>query len=458
MVTFRGAQPQSRLAPAIRAAPDRAHFRPAEPGSGSRAAAARRPPAAGRRASQSAAARGSMPAGAPPPLGRMAQAGRPAGAHILRAGARGSRPPPGGDPARAAARAAGPGRARFGRCGRGERVGGAAASPSGAARKEARRRRRARCGSVASSRSPAPRGRRGPAGVGGGAADERGSPPHAAGSGGSARAPRPAGAAQVGRELRLGARSADGRGAGGARGAGAEERRAWGRAAAARRGGGARGSRGPAARAHRARRRAARAARPPSSARLASPRARPRLPERVPTPPARPRSRHPLPRPSNWSRSPRAGPRPPCATPPRGGPSAERAARRAEPWSPLHRRVPVPTLGRAGERPWAPIGPLGAARWCCHGNRMACEAVRGSDPVTGASSGPGEPLGGGGVPEGAVGAGGCIRAAGKVSSRWSRAGVCGRVRVRFWGPFPARSLAPSTFGPGPAGSWVRKFQ
>lgn len=87
------------------------------------------------------------------------------------------------------------------------------------------------------------------------------------------------------------------------------ERGAWGRAAAARRRGGARGSRGPAARAHRARRRAA------SLRASASPRTCPRLPERVPTPPAWPGSRHPLPRPSNRSSSPLSGPG--CRSPPR---------------------------------------------------------------------------------------------------------------------------------------------
>lgn len=85
MVTFRETEPQTLLAPAICAAPAPARSRPVAPlsGFGPPPPAARRPPAAGRTASQSAAARGSMPAGAPPPRGRMAQAGRPAGAHIL---------------------------------------------------------------------------------------------------------------------------------------------------------------------------------------------------------------------------------------------------------------------------------------------------------------------------------------------------------------------------------------
>lgn len=169
MVTFRGAEPQTLLAPAICAARDPARFRPAAPVSGSRSAAGRRPPAAGRRASQSAAARGSMPAGAPPPLGRMAQAGRPAGAHILRP-ERGAHGPLSGRPSEGIGEARGkgggrPGRGTLLRCGREARVGGAAASPSGAARTEARQRRREQCVSLASSRSPAPRGRRGP-GVG----------------------------------------------------------------------------------------------------------------------------------------------------------------------------------------------------------------------------------------------------------------------------------------------------
>lgn len=87
MVTFRGTEPQTLLAPAICAAPAPARSRPVAPLSGfgppPPPPAARCPPAAGRTASQSTAARGSMPAGAPPPRGRMAQAGRPAGAHIL---------------------------------------------------------------------------------------------------------------------------------------------------------------------------------------------------------------------------------------------------------------------------------------------------------------------------------------------------------------------------------------
>lgn len=180
MVTFRGAEPQTLLAPAICAAPDPARFRPAAPVSGSQSAA-RRPPAAGRRASQSAAARGSMPAGAPPPLGRMAQAGRPAGAHILRP-RRGARSPLWGRPGEGSGEARGerggwPARERdaLPRCGRAARVAGPAASPSGAARSEAGQRRRERCVSLASSRSPAPRGRRGP-GVGGGG-DSRGRGP-----------------------------------------------------------------------------------------------------------------------------------------------------------------------------------------------------------------------------------------------------------------------------------------
>lgn len=86
MVTFQGTQPQTLLAPAICAAPAPARSGPVAPLFGfgpPPPPAARRPPAAGRTASQSAAARGSMPAGAPPPRGRMAQAGRPAGTHIL---------------------------------------------------------------------------------------------------------------------------------------------------------------------------------------------------------------------------------------------------------------------------------------------------------------------------------------------------------------------------------------
>lgn len=160
MVTFRGAEPQTLLAPAICAAPYPARFRPTAPVSGSRSAAARRPPAAGRRASQSAAARGSMPAGAPPPLGRMAQAGRPAGAHILRPGFGARVPAPGGDPAKAAASAAGPEGAHScaaaARQGSTERLlrppGWRGGRPGGAA---------AHGACLASSRSLAPRGRRG---------------------------------------------------------------------------------------------------------------------------------------------------------------------------------------------------------------------------------------------------------------------------------------------------------
>lgn len=94
----------------------------------------------------------------------------------------------------------------------------------------------------------------------------------------------------------------------GARGEGAVERGAWGRAAAAPRGGGARGSRGPAARAHRARRRAARAAQPPPSSRLPlralAPASRSRSQLRPPGPAHVTR----LPRPSNGSSSPWPGP------------------------------------------------------------------------------------------------------------------------------------------------------
>lgn len=73
----------------------------------------------------------------------------------------------------------------------------------------------------------------------------------------------------------------------------------------------------------------------------------------------------------------------------------------------------------------------GRRRWCCHGNQLAGEAVRGSDPVTGVPNGPGELIWGGDVPEGAVGRGGAwIPAARKVSSRWhcarGRPGVRGR--------------------------------
>ncbi|XP_038388005.1 collagen alpha-1(III) chain-like [Canis lupus familiaris] len=242
-----------------------------------------------------------MPAGAPPPLGRMAQAGRPAGAHILQPG-RGARRPSGGERAKAAARRGRPRPARAGRAPalrpRGERrrrrgvglrgggEGGRAAPP-----------RTVRVSRLRSE--PRAEGAARPGGAGGGDAAGRGGPPRAARSGGSRGAAPPAGAARVVRGLRLSApcrrprrRGRQEAGAGGARGEGAVRRGAWGRAAAARRRGGARGSRGPAARAHRARRRAARplGRLPPRvclSARSPPP------PQRVPTPPARPGSRHP---------------------------------------------------------------------------------------------------------------------------------------------------------------------
>ncbi|XP_063506029.1 collagen, type I, alpha 1b-like [Pongo pygmaeus] len=241
MVTFRGAGPQTWLARAICAAPAPARFRPAAPVSGSRSAASRRPPAAGRTASQSAAARGSMPAGAPPPLGRMAQAGRPAGAHILRPG-RGARGPlrgrhseGGGEAGRVPAlspRSKGLGSRGFAL--RGGEEGGRRRCRSrvwgDATREDAGFLRAA--GSGGSARSSA--------------ADRRHSScPGAPSERSLCRRPRPGGWQEAG--------------TGGARGEGAVERGAWGRAAAAPRGGGARGSRGPAARAHRARRRASRA-------------------------------------------------------------------------------------------------------------------------------------------------------------------------------------------------------
>lgn len=176
----------------------------------------------------------------------------------------------------------------------------------------------------------------------------------------------PLGAAQVGRGLRLSARSADGRGAGGrqeaggggARGEGAVERGAWGRAAAAPRRGGARGSRSPAARAHRARRRAASAARPPPSARLplralapaspSGPQLRPPGPAHVTRSPApRTEARAPCPAPAAGCRPPRlavahlsargcAGPGDTAGGAP-AAPSPALASSRSPPWEKLER-------------------------------------------------------------------------------------------------------------------------
>lgn len=132
---------------------------------------------------------------------------------------------------------------------------------------------------------------------------------------------------------------------------------------------------GPAARAHRALRRAARAAWPPPFARL-PPGACPRLRERVPTPPARPGSRHPPSPPLNLESEPPTRPASSALQPTSlsglGGAGDKILAR---PF-PIPSRVPVSTLGKARKRPQAPIGPPGAAGWCCHGNRMVCEAVK----------------------------------------------------------------------------------
>lgn len=263
-----------------------------------RAAAARRPPAAGRTASQSAAARGSMPAGAPPPRGRMAQAGRPAGAHILPPdiGARGPlrrshgaggdeagalwschrrRSWPRGSEERGFALRGGRQRSRWrgapcndlrgcDRRGRGFRE-----SPLWPTR-VASTRRRIRAGGIRPGFCHRSTCRR--------ASFERS----------LCRRPRPGGWQEAGR---------------GGAGRGRVERGAWG----TRGGGAARRRRagipGPAARAHRALRRAARAAWPPPSARLPLG-ACPRLRERVPTPPARPGSRHPPSPPLNLESEP----------------------------------------------------------------------------------------------------------------------------------------------------------
>lgn len=125
--------------------------------------AARRPPAAGRRASQSAAARGSMPAGAPPPLGRMVQAGRPAGAHILEPGCRARDPlreRPGEGSGEVREPAAGPGGAHSGAAAarRGSGSGGFVLR----SREEGGgRRRRAQCVSRSAVLDPARAPRRG---------------------------------------------------------------------------------------------------------------------------------------------------------------------------------------------------------------------------------------------------------------------------------------------------------
>lgn len=263
-----------------------------------------------------------MPAGAPPPLGRMVQAGRPAGAHILRPG-RGARGPlrgrPGEGGCEAGAPAAGPEGARS----------SAAAARRGSGERRLRPPGRRRGRRVAPPRtvrvsrrgsrtgpSPAPRERKGP-GVRAEATLEAAGPLRAPlGRGVLPGTLLPLGAAQVGRGLRLSARSADGRGAGGqqeagaggARGEGAVERGAWGRAAAAPRRGGGRGSRGPAARAHRARRRAARAVWPPPSARL-PPRAL------APASPSGSQLRPPGPAHVTLFPAPQTGARAPCPAP-----------------------------------------------------------------------------------------------------------------------------------------------
>ncbi|XP_059731608.1 serine/arginine repetitive matrix protein 1-like [Bos taurus] len=285
-----------------------------------------------------------MPAGAPPPLGRMVQAGRPAGAHILEPGCRARDPlreRPGEGSGEVREPAAGPGGAHSGAAAarRGSGSGGFVLR----SREEGGgRRRRAQCVSRSAVLDPA-------------------------------RAPR--------------------RGGGEVRGCG--RRRRW-------------RTRFPCARhrlgglCRRLRRRsaplkAARAARPPPSARLplcalapaspSGPQLRPPGPAHVTRSPApRTEARAPCPAPAAGCRPPRlavahlsargrARPRRHC----RRGPS------RPFPSSGL---VPVPTLGKARERPRARIGPPGAAGWCCHGNRIAREAVRGSDPVTGAPSAP----------------------------------------------------------------------
>lgn len=188
---------------------------------------------------------------------------------------------------------------------------------------------------------------------------------------------------------------------------------------------------GPAARAHRARRRAA------SLRASASPRARPRLPERVPTPPAWPGSRHPLPRPWNRSPSPLSA-RLSLSVPPRGGPACraglcQPGRHRAGPRQPLPRpqRVrPGLTLGKAqrgrglrlDRRRAPPDGVATVTGW--HAKQFAVPTRLRVSPAD---------------PESRFGAEGAAR---KVSSDGERAGATrlpvGGGRVRYWDSFSSR--------------------
>lgn len=162
------------------------------------------------------------------------------------------------------------------------------------------------------------------------------------------------------------------------------ERGAWGRAAAPPRGGGSRGSRAlpPAP--------TAPSAEPPAP--LGRLPLRVCLRERSPPPPrAGPNSARrarltspsfPAPQPGVQAPNPAGRLGLPAHLPGAGlatwtlsGLGGARDKSRAHPF-PIPGRVPVSTLGKARKRPQAPIGPPGAAGWCCHGNQMACEAVK----------------------------------------------------------------------------------
>lgn len=297
-----------------------------------------------------------MPAGAPPPRGRMAQAGRPAGAHILDRGA--DRHPLWGSPGKTAARPAGTGRpAREGRTpalrprggGRwsgaprlrppGRQEGGRAAPP--------RTVRVSRLQSEPRAEGSARSGDRGEAGMRRRAGPVRAPRVRAAWRSAQLKlAGAPSERSLCRRRPRRGRRA--GGGHRGAWGEGAVERGAWGRAAAARRRGGGRGSRAPPPVP------TAPAAEPPPSA---------RPPLRALAPASRSGSQLRPPGPAHVTRfpAPGTGARVPCpprlslSVPPRGGP-ARRAGlcrpgrHQAGPRQPLPRpqRVrPGLTLGKA---------------------------------------------------------------------------------------------------------------
>ncbi|XP_077884156.1 uncharacterized protein LOC144368998 isoform X2 [Ictidomys tridecemlineatus] len=358
MVTFRGAEPQTLLAPAICAAPAPARFSrgPVAPVSGSRSAAARRP-----RGAQRVRAR---PRGAPCRPARR----RRWGAWLKRAGPRGRTssgrgaglwPPPGATQRRwrrggarsgavaakresEKARLRPPGRRGRGRRPRHERYESRGArlclQPEPGAEESALTADLDDCHSGGRESAHSPQGQ-----------------------GARSRAPPPTGAAQVARELRLSARSADGRGpeagkrrAREARGARAPWSAGRGDARRRRREEEARGDPGappPAPTAPSAEPPAPLGRLPRASA---SPRARPRLLEPVPTQPTRPGSRHPPYPPLEQEAEPLAGPG--SSSPPRLAVALLAAGVCAQPgrlcrgaWVspvPIPGLVPVPTLER----------------------------------------------------------------------------------------------------------------